>query len=462
MALFTAEKFNDLLKDIRQDRVTPVYLIAGDRFLCQQAAEKISRALLEKGGTLHTVDGDAEKFSTTLNKLTSFSLFPGKQVYRITDTRLFHSVKTAESLWKKALQAKQSSNLAGAGRHLRSMLAAAGLDPADPENNPGSIPAARWKTLFGFARPQEELSWTDDLLREKQSDQVTEPLKAVDDGGLLEEALSSGLPSQNIALLLAEDIDKRKRLYKYLVDKCTVLDLGVESGSSSKAQTAQKKVLHDLIRTTLGEFGKTMTAEAADLLCERVGFHPVAVAMETEKLALYVGSANQITAADLNEIVGRTRQEALFELTDALGKKDLARSLLIAERLGENGIHPLAVIATLKNYTRNLLLFRALQGQPENGYSPSASPALFQREILPRLKQKEEWKKELTGHPYALFMQFKTAAGFSPGTLKNWLELVLAADMRLKGSPVDPETIVQHLLTRMLKGKSKPILQNHH
>lgn len=463
MALFTAEQMDDLLTEIRKDRIGQVCLICGDRFLCRQAAEKISQALLENGGTLHTVDGDAEKFSTTLNKLTSFSLFPGRQVFKITDTRLFHSVKIAQSLWKKAVQARQDNNPEGAGRHLRNMLASASLDPNDPENDPGAIPAGQWKKLFSFTKPPEDLSWTAGLLDQDATQRSPAPGKrSIDDAALLEEALQAGLPNQNVALLLTEDVDKRKRLYKYLVDKCTVLDLGVESGSSSKAQTAQKKVLHDLIRTTLKGFGKTMTSEAVKLLCERVGFHPVAVAMETEKLALFTGSAKQITGADLNEIVGRTRQEALFELTDALGKKELARALRIAERLDENGVHPLALIATLKNYTRKLLLFKALQEQPENGYTRSVSPSVFQQQVLPRLKQKEEWKKELSGHPYALFMQFKTAAGFSLGTLKNWLELILTADMRLKGSPIKPETIVQHLLISLLAKTDKAILQNNH
>ena len=92
--------------------------------------------------------------------------------------------------------------------------------------------------------------------------------------------------------------------------------------------------------------------------------------MESEKLALYAGSRTRIDTADLDVVVGRTRQEALFELTDALGKKELERTLDCGRRLEEHGVHPLAVIATLKNYTRNLLLFKALQEQPEKRLQP--------------------------------------------------------------------------------------------
>ena len=152
----------------------------------------------------------------------------------------------------------------------------------------------------------------------------------------------------------------------------------------------------------------------------------------------------------MNAVVGRTRQEAVFELTDALGKRDLEQALLVANRLAENGIHPLAIIATLKNYTLNLLLFRALQEKKELGYSSSMQPGPFQKQILPLLKEDTRWTKELSGHPYAVYMQFKTAAGFQIRTLRRWMEELLRADFRLKGSPIIAETVLQHLLISML------------
>jgi DNA polymerase-3 subunit delta len=173
--------------------------------------------------------------------------------------------------------------------------------------------------------------------------------------------------------------------------------------------------------------------------------------METEKLCLSLGrERRRIEQEDLNALVGRTRQDALFELTGALGKRQLAGALVLCGRLLDNGIHPLAIIVTLRNFTRNLLLFRALQEQPGYGYSPSMPAQVFQQQCLPHLKENERWKKELNGHPYALYMQFKTAATFPLEKLCQWPELILLAEMRLKGSPVEPETILHHLLHTML------------
>jgi DNA polymerase-3 subunit delta len=98
-----------------------------------------------------------------------------------------------------------------------------------------------------------------------------------------------------------------------------------------------------------------------------------------------------------------------------------------------------------------MLLFRALQELPEVGYNASMSPALFQQQCLPRLKNNPQWKKELSGHPYAVYMKFKTASAFKLSTLKNWMALILQADFRLKGSPVASDTVISNLIINMLK-----------
>ena len=175
-------------------------------------------------------------------------------------------------------------------------------------------------------------------------------------------------------MLLAEEVDKRKKLYKFFKKKYTVIDVSVDTGSSFQAKKLQQSVLQEQVNQSLKKMGKTMAPKVAEQLFERVGFHPVAVVMETEKLALYVGDAKQITLDDLNTVVGRTRQEALFELTHAIGQKNLETALLIASRLQENGIHGLAILATLRNYTRTLLLFRALQDQKEYGVQANMPP----------------------------------------------------------------------------------------
>jgi DNA polymerase-3 subunit delta len=463
MTLYARDQLDSLIAEIEKQNVTSVYLLFGERYLCQQAAERISRALIPDGGNVHSIDASREDFSVTLGRISSYSIFAGRQVYRVNDTRLFHSIKNTQSLWKKSLAAYRENNRPLAGSYLRAMLNAAGLDAGDPANDPGSLTPARWKKLFGFARPEDDLDWTQDLLLESKPVSADEKnIPETDPQQVFEEKLTAGLPPQNILLLLTEDVDRRKRLFKILEKDYVVVDLSVESGSSSKARKSQQAVLHRLLEETLDRYGKTMAPEARDLLLERTGFHPVAVVMETEKLALYCGSRKQIRRSDIDTLIGRTRQEALFELTEALGKRNLEAALMTAGRLRDNGVHPLAIIATVRNYLRSLLLFRSLLELPASGYTRNMSAALFQQQCLPRLKSDERWQKELSGHPYALYMQFKTAAAFEASTLKTWMARVLHADFRLKGSFVAPDLVIQHLLIEMLGNVDNPGLKKNH
>ncbi|WP_456385420.1 DNA polymerase III subunit delta [Desulfolithobacter sp.] len=448
MTLISREKLTSLVKQIKQGNISQVYLVFGDRYLCQQAADILCQALMSDGGTVHAVDGEQEDLAVTLLNLRSFSLLPGRQIYRVSDTRLFHSKNVAGGLWKKMCAARENNKEDLAARHLQSMLVAAGLDPADPELCLAGLAATRWKQYFGFPKPGDPLDWLEPL-REKAGSLPT-PSSSADPVDIFKKIHHEGLPENNILLLLSEEVDRRKKLFKLFKDKFTVIDCSVESGSSSRAQKVQKSVLRELVKKTMDEFGKTMPAPVTDRLIERVGFHPVAVVMESEKLALYVGNRQRITPEDLDAVVGRTRQEALFELTDAVGKKNLDRALLVAGRIQENGIHPLAIIATLRNYARTLLLFRSLLMQERYDYRPTMNADQFKGQCLPLLKENGSWATELSGHPYALFMQFRTAASFSLTTLCRWPRLILEGELRLKGSPVSARTVIAHLLASML------------
>ncbi len=451
MALFTRETLPALLEQLGR-HVPRVVLLFGERYLCRQAADQIERLLLRAGGTVHQIDGDQEDLPTTIAKLRSFSLLPGVQLYRVSDTRLFHSRQVAKTIWERAVKAHGEGKEEAAGRALRTLLEAGGLEPQDSDGDLASLSPAEWRQCFGFDKPEGELDWTRDCLAALAGcgSTANRTATSADAAESLSAALSAGLPASNVLMLLADEVDKRKKLFKQLKDEQIVVDLGVEGGAGAKAQKEQKTVLLDLVRRTLIEGGKTMPQPLIDLLLERVGFHPVAVVMELGKVILSLGERRQITREDIDTLVGRTRQEALFELTGAVGGGQLERALAIAARLQDNGIHPLAVVATLRIFVRGLLLCRALQERPDLACPSTLSPAAFQQQHLPILKQCEPWAKEFSGHPYALYQQYKTAVGFSLARLTHWMRLLLEAEFRLKGSPTAPDTVVHLLLWSML------------
>ena len=206
-----------------------------------------------------------------------------------------------------------------------------------------------------------------------------------------------------------------------------------------------------MARKTLAEFNKTIEKEAFERLFERIGFHPVAVVTEMEKLALYTGERPKITIDDLDTMVARTREDAVFELTEALGNKSLKNSMIIVNHLISDGIHSLAILASIRNYLRKLLIFRSMQSELTPVWKPTMNASEFQNSYLPDLKATGKWPDLLKGHPYALFMGFKKASEFSTQGLKDSLSLLLSAEYRLKGAPIPPIVVLEELLLSLIK-----------
>ena len=453
MALIKRTELPALLKSIEQGQegdLPKIFLFFGERFLCREAADSVQKSLLKpsEGGTVNSIDGDNEDSGRTLGQLMNFSLLPGRQLFRVTDSRLFHSKSVASTVWAKVEQARSANKEAACRRQLLSFLALAGLGVDDRLTE---ISKEQWQELFGFARPGGDLSWADELLVN-----VTVSKReagATDISGRYIDAFKKGIPPDNVLLLSAEAVDKRKQLFIFIKKQGLVVDCSVESGAGAAAQKGQKEVLREMVMKSLGAFQKKIAPQALELLFERVGFHPVAVVMETEKLALYVGDRDVITVADLNAMVGRTREDALFELTDAFGKHQSARALVLLHRLLEQGMHGLAILATMRNYLRKMLIFRSLQMGSEPSWHSGMNAGQFQKNYLPALKDRGQWGDMLKGHPYALFMSFSKAREFSCTVLKNWLVLLLQAEFRLKGSPIPQDLILEELFLTMLKQK---------
>jgi DNA polymerase-3 subunit delta len=451
MAVIKRSELKDTLASILVQDGPRIFLFFGERFLCRNAVDELQHALLQwKNGTLYAIDGDQEDSSQTLSKLMSFSLLPGLQIYRVNDTRLFHSKNISETVWQKAWDAFQANKLRQAEKYIADMYHLASLPPK--ERLPLSeMSDDQWRKLFGLSKPAD-LGWTDALFEDIRQKEISAPA-ATDLAEKYMQSFAKGLPPANILILTAENVDKRKRLFTYIKENGVVVDCSITEGGGAVAQRAQKAVLQEMMEKTLARFNKTIEPGALEIFFDRVGFHPVAVVMETEKLALYCGDRAKITLRDLNRMVGRSREDALFELTDYFGKRQLGKTLTTLSHLLNNGVHGLAILATMRNYIRKLLIFKTMQLQPAPPYHRGMNAKHFQENYLPQLKETGQWPDMLKGHPYALFMSFSKAQEFQCSTLKAWLEQLLLAEFRLKGSGLSERIVLEHLMVTVLKGK---------
>jgi len=451
MAVYQRSDLSKLLAAIKQGKPCPVYLVIGDTYLCLQVAEQLAVALIPdpktRGQSLNLIDGDQEDPLNTLSLLKTYSLFAGRQIVRVSGSKLFDSKEVAKTIWDKAKAAYGKNDTRQAAVHL-GRLAAIGQVAVDEL---AGLSEDDWQSAFAFAKA--DTSWLGEVLGGMEGATKAPKGSGNDPAEQYMAVIEAGLPEDNILILLVETADKRKKIYKSFLKCGAVIDLAVAEGSSKGARTEQDALLADLVRQTLADFGKTLEPRAVPVLLERVGFHPVAVVRETEKLALYVGDAAQITLNDLMAVVGRTREDALFELTEAFADQDLSQTLLIAGRLYENGVHPLVMVAGLRNQLRKLMLVASFRQGGSPDYVEGMTFAVFQKGYLPDLKSgREQWLNQLPAHPYALYMMFAKAGKYTVRQLGDALAKLLQVEFKLKSSALPPLLVLEHFFWRTIRG----------
>jgi DNA polymerase-3 subunit delta len=452
MPIYQRQDIAGLLKEIKGGAICPVYLIFGERYLSQEVADDLVRHLLpdekQRNLGLRRIDGEQENVAQTMSHLQTYSLFAGRQVIRVMDSQIFFSKAVAKNFWDKAKKAAGEAKPEKAGRYLLKMIHAGGLDRDESLQD---LSGAQWKKLFGFDKPGD-VAWCADMVL--PVDYPDEKAAAGDE--LVLQVLEKGIPKSNVLILVTEAVDKRKKLYKLLGDLGAVIDLSVDSGAGSAAQKGRDAVIRDLVVRTLADLGKKPGPKVVDSLLDRVGFHPVAAVRETEKLALYVGDAQVVTQADVDAIIGQTREEAIYELNDAVASASLARSLELVGRLHASGLHPLALVAGLRNLLRKLLFFRALRERRQPYYSAELSFPAFQKGYLTELKSTDYGKSPfLAGHPFVLYKSFQQAGNFDLQTLQEALTQLLEAEFQLKSSGLPPRLVLERFLFAFLGADSR-------
>ena len=168
MTVHKRQEIPALLEKIATGETAQVYLVFGERYLCQQAVEDILNRLFpeekQRAGNLTLIDGEQEDPVKTLSELRTFSLFGGRRVLRVMDSKLLHSKVVAKPLWDNAVKSHQHNDLQAAGRYLRQVLDIGGLTPEDFQE----LPESAWKSKLGFARPPGNLDWVSEVLADSR------------------------------------------------------------------------------------------------------------------------------------------------------------------------------------------------------------------------------------------------------------------------------------------------------
>lgn len=180
-----------------------------------------------------------------------------------------------------------------------------------------------------------------------QSEAVRQSLDA------LVRLLREGLPDEVHLVVSMGMLDKRSGFYRACKELGHVLEYSLPVKSYQVEAQAQEKVVVLL---------RNRGIEANEIWVERfvakVGQESRMLTQEVEKLSVYLGDRAAVTEDDLHQVVSPGKEASSWDLEDALGRRNLTRSLAILRQLlfqGENGV---GLVIRIGNRFRDLLVFR--------------------------------------------------------------------------------------------------------
>jgi DNA polymerase-3 subunit delta len=178
-------------------------------------------------------------------------------------------------------------------------------------------------------------------------------------------------------------------------------------------------------------YEKELAAAAAELLVDLVGAEMGRLDQELAKLTLYVGSAPRIESADVDTLVGNSREENTWKIFDLIGSGRPKEALALLERLFQQGDDPFKTLGAFSHSLRGLTRAARL-----NARGVPLAAALGQAGIPPFAHRTAEAQMRHLGRRRI-------------DRLYDWL---LQTDLGFKGSsPLSPRMLLESLVVRLAR-----------
>jgi len=270
---------------------------------------------------------------------------------------------------------------------------------------------------------------------------VLEPLEE------LGAILKGGLPDDVTFLLSAIDPDKRRSFYKTLT-KLADTQIFDEPDLN---RSGWEENAGEIVRTEAKKRSLEFEEEALELFVLSTGGDSGVVANELEKLVLYAPEG-AVTTEQVRALVPISRAAVIFELGNALARRDATLALNLVRDLLDQGETAIGILlATILPTIRNLLLAKDLmeRHQLPRPHAPFAFISALNRlpaketEHLPR-------KKDGTLNGYALGIAAMNAHRFETDQLVRGMEACLQANLELVTTQLDQELVLTEIVVKLL------------
>ena len=260
---------------------------------------------------------------------------------------------------------------------------------------------------------------------------------------------------QNVRLLVsAGKADKRKVFFKALDKIGTVENL--DGWSANDRDWADQAATW--ARAAIQARHKAIAEDALAELISRVGPQARQLDSEVEKLCLFVGERNQISADDVAAVCTRNKTARAFALGDALGDRDLPALLrCLDEELWEIRLKvdrdksEIGLLYGLISKVRVMLLLKEMVREGWVKADADYNGFKSQLERIPKDAFPAEKKfNPLMMHPWMLHRALEQSKNYSRAELIRAMNLLLESNQRLVSSGLDEALVLQQVLVQIV------------
>lgn len=228
--------------------------------------------------------------------------------------------------------------------------------------------------------------------------------------------LNNPAPS-TVMIFIADDLDKRKKSTKVLLDVCTIVEFPPLKDAEAKSWA----------KTRLKELKITADDQVLSEIIRLVGTDVQTLSNELDKLASAAASTSRITPELVDELIGRSRELSNFELGDHLLAGNRKRALETLHRLLEDGAEPVMLVGLIAGNYHRLALGKHLLAR-------GGREEVFRNISLP---------------PFKRDSYISTLQRSSPEKIARGIQLTAATDLAIKTSQATPRLQLEMLVCEL-------------
>ena len=175
---------------------------------------------------------------------------------------------------------------------------------------------------------------------------------------ILDSYLDTVQPSTILVICYkGKSVDKRKKFGKTLASKCVVFE----------SKKLYENKIPEWINTYVNENGFNIDNSASAVLAEYLGADLSKITNELDKLMLAVNKQEQITTKLIEYHIGISKDYNVFELQNALGKKQVVKANRIINHFAANpkNHNIVPVMGSLFSYFQKIMVYHFLEDKSQ-------------------------------------------------------------------------------------------------